>query len=617
MVSERNNSVPLDVSRPALCLLSLSDSIRAGFSQSADADDFRVEYLLSNLTKKFADGSTDAEFLRSAAYARLKLSETMCSTFNRNGIGGYFANDLVWVEGDKPLNLPRRKAKASGYVSNTQSDIYLRNVLQIARDFISETLGPLSYEWVNHCKLSNGASLGHKRANAYPVAKLSGDFNVTPKAKPYLLAFKGLCNPRIFKNVNIRLCSGNRLDTVPKNNETDRCIAIEPEGNLLLQKGLGSWLKTRLAMVGVNLRSQQRNRELARFLRLCTIDLSMASDTVSQEIVFRLLPYEWFDLFDSLRSHYGETPWGLVKWEKFSSMGNGFTFELETLIFHSLTYAVSHVELGSYDEASFATFGDDIIAPVELYKSLSHVLKECGFVMNPEKSFATGPFRESCGKHYWDGHDVSPFYIRKPVDELSRYIWLGNSFRKWCDLSATSVCDPRGYDIWRAIADVVPKMLRGGRDLESTESLVSTHKPNKRLVPVLEEKTEMDGWRPVAAWLLQAGRQDTRADAQHDIRIRQVETDLVDDLCWSFDTVYSARTPYWLRGLVSAASSVLAPRKELGYRLKSVFQTDSSGIDPLLLRSVFGRAFCADPYVAGPVASLFPQEVAPVGNLLR
>lgn len=94
----------------------------------------------------------------------------------------------------------------------------------------------------------------------------------------------------------------------------------------------------------------------------------------------------------------------MQKYHKFSSMGNGCTFALETLIFASLLHAVGS-KIG-------LVYGDDITIETELAPALFRLLKFLGFVPNEEKSYTSGPFRESCGKDFFEGHDVTPFYLR-------------------------------------------------------------------------------------------------------------------------------------------------------------------------------------------------------------
>lgn len=94
----------------------------------------------------------------------------------------------------------------------------------------------------------------------------------------------------------LKIVRGSSWTAVPKTSLTDRGINVEPIINSYLQKGFGSVIRERLRNVGVNLNDQSLNQRLARLGSkdgsLATIDLSMASDTVSYLLVMDLLPKE-------------------------------------------------------------------------------------------------------------------------------------------------------------------------------------------------------------------------------------------------------------------------------------------------------------------------------------
>ena len=136
----------------------------------------------------------------------------------------------------------------------------------------------------------------------------------------------------------IDIAPGNRITTVPKNAKTDRVIAIEPVLNMFLQKGIGGVIRSELRRVGINLNDQAPNQRLAKEGSItgqwATIDLSAASDSIAYELVRCLLPSDWFAALELCRSSVGILPSGeKIFYQKFSSMGNGYTFELESLIF--------------------------------------------------------------------------------------------------------------------------------------------------------------------------------------------------------------------------------------------------------------------------------------------
>jgi uncharacterized protein YjeT (DUF2065 family) len=223
---------------------------------------------------------------------------------------------------------------------------------------------------------------------------------------------------------------------------------------MYLQKGLGDILRQKLLTCGINLNSQLENQEGAKDLSLATIDFSMASDSVSQGLVSYLFPKAWVDLIQDLRSEFGVLPDGtLHRYSKVSSMGNGFTFELESLIFLALALAV----VPTSEQHRVKVYGDDVIIPVECVEDFINVSQVAGFKVNVEKSHYSGVFRESCGIHVHDGHDVTPFFIRKPVKTLSDLFLVHNQLYRWW----RRVDHLLSNEEWRAIE----KILRDLRNL--------------------------------------------------------------------------------------------------------------------------------------------------------
>jgi hypothetical protein len=213
------------------------------------------------------------------------------------------------------------------------------------------------------------------------------------------------------------IVDGNKMVTVPKDAFTDRVICIEPTGNIYVQKGLGQVLRRRLRAAGVDLDDQTHNQRLARIGSitgsLCTIDLKSASDSVSIGLVKAVLPVRWYNCLTDLRSTCTRLPDGTWRLnEKFSSMGNGYTFELESLIFYAILKATCPAD------SVISAYGDDLVAPSDQYAAIVSNLEACGFTVNLSKSFYNGPFRESCGKHYFLGQDVTPIYQKKGLHGL-------------------------------------------------------------------------------------------------------------------------------------------------------------------------------------------------------
>ena len=208
-----------------------------------------------------------------------------------------------------------------------------------------------------------------------------------------------------------------KLALVPKSAKEFRSVMVEPSLNTMWQAGIGSYMAERLRSCGVDIRDQSRNQRLARKGSidgtLATVDLASASDTVSIELVYDLLGSDWFSFLRKFRTGACDVEGTICQLQKFSSMGNGFTFPLETLLFYGIAFGVC-VELGLSTQ-TLSVYGDDIIIDARGYALLHRVLHVVGFEVNSKKSFESGPFRESCGKDYYLGTDIRPLYIKEQL----------------------------------------------------------------------------------------------------------------------------------------------------------------------------------------------------------
>jgi len=261
---------------------------------------------------------------------------------------------------------------------------------------------------------------------------------------------------------------GNRFTTAPKDATKDRAIAVEPSINVFYQLALGGQIRSRLKAAGIDLRTaQNRHREIAKRCSItgdsCTLDLSNASDTVSSNLVKLLLPPGWYEALSSLRSPRTLIKGNWVVLEKFSSMGNGFTFELETAIFASIA------RVGSFLSGCFTqygkdvlVYGDDIIVPTTAYRTVKAMLAFFGFTLNEKKSFHEGPFRESCGGDYFAGQPVRGYFLKNPVLEPQHWIAVANGLYE-ANVNLQAICDPNRVSLNRARAFCLAQIPRGIR----------------------------------------------------------------------------------------------------------------------------------------------------------
>jgi len=246
---------------------------------------------------------------------------------------------------------------------------------------------------------------------------------------------------------------GSRLTTVDKNEDTERTIAIEPSGNMVLQLAAGHYLEDILRSIGLDIATQQpKNKALALSGSitngLATIDLKSASDCIKPELVRLLMPTKWFDMLMTLRSPVTKLPDGKsIELQMISTMGNGYTFPLMTLLLVALIYGFRATRTGPslyIDWSQTAVYGDDIIIPTYEYQDFCKVLHDAGFVVNSDKSYSDGSFRESCGGDYYEGHDVCPFYVKSLSTDPSIYVAM-NQVLEWSSKTKIYLLDTLLY----------------------------------------------------------------------------------------------------------------------------------------------------------------------------
>lgn len=380
-----------------------------------------------------------------SAWEKFVAAEKRCERYNR-----YFRlrrNNGAW----------RRKGRV------------LRNTAAISfmRRWIEGVIGamPPLQEIYDRAGFGPGASIGVTGDATNFAAKLAAEtWSVTagasfyaaaaicrshPQIREYLLCNEGDVYPvphadldlafsQVWDRVMARctIVDYNKIMFVPKTTAKHRSIAVEPLLNGWIQKGVDETLRLRLRRVGIDLRDQGRNQELARIgsehwlnpESFCTIDLSSASDSMCIELVREIVPPGWFELLNSLRSHnyvYGNEKY---RYHKFVSMGNGFCFPLQTLIFASICQYALH-EIGKSD-GIYSVYGDDIIVHRSVFPRVLELLRMCGFRPNPEKTFSEGPFRESCGKDYFGGWAVRPISLDYALDSLESIFKFHNAIRE-------------------------------------------------------------------------------------------------------------------------------------------------------------------------------------------
>lgn len=399
----------------------------------------------------------------------------------------YLVTSLVRKSQNLPLAVDRRKEALHRFYSGEEScrrvnERYMNenppepSWLRKTRNIISSVLGPLKSSDVREsqarksgfpldriialAKHGPGAAVGLKGTGSVVSDKYDTIPTCTPRLARYAESIMGPNWWDANSNRGIKIVPGSNWTNVPKSASTDRGIAIEPLLNVYLQLGIGEYLVSRLKRFGCDLSDQSWNQTLAGLSRrwdLATLDLSNASDTLAWSVVLSLLPPEWFELLYLARSDFSKVDGHWVELEKFSSMGNGYTFPLETLVFLAVVYSFVPKE----EQCLTGVYGDDIIVPRRYAAEIIQALEFLGFSVNPSKSFLGGNFFESCGHDYFMDKLVTPFYARMEQGDPVPYpLHLANELRLWTSrLNASkglSGCSSLYQGVWQRLIKHVP-----------------------------------------------------------------------------------------------------------------------------------------------------------------
>jgi hypothetical protein len=165
------------------------------------------------------------------------------------------------------------------------------------------------------------------------------------------------------------------------------------------------------------------------------------------------LPSDFYKLLCRLRSRTATVAGGTsVELNMVSTMGNGFTFPLESLIFSSVvvaaikSYGITPIRpyfrmgsptanvLNSFprgEPGEWGVFGDDIVCHPEVATRVLRLLSLLGFEVNSDKSFIEGTFRESCGCDFYKGHDIRAFYVKSALSSRTSLYKALNGFLEW------------------------------------------------------------------------------------------------------------------------------------------------------------------------------------------
>lgn len=337
----------------------------------------------------------------------------------------------------------------------------LFRVLQRARGIISDILGEFSEnEHIGLCRFGKRACVGHSYSRSYLDLKFATSFS---GSHDHIEWFNNTVLPgdKILQEVLSRVeakglprytvCDTLTLSLVPKSYKALRSIIPDTLIGSYYTYGLGRLLQAKLLSAGLDIRHLQKRHgieakrsSITRYL--ATADLSAASDSISVELLRRLLPSKWFRAI--LRGRINRVQVGdkVVTMSSVITMGLGHTFPLQTLIFYALLKAIGELVTGR--SVYISVYGDDLLYPSYLHRYVRCIFPKLHLILNGDKTYVTDQFRESCGSDYYRGSDVRPFQPEGEFQLLSRqpyaaylYKLLNGLCRRWDPVEIPNTID--------------------------------------------------------------------------------------------------------------------------------------------------------------------------------
>ena len=346
-----------------------------------------------------------------------------------------------------------------------------------------------------------GSTVSDRSTMSTVPDKLSSQVTLTWSAVPLLTAFGRSAWGRGSRKDDLIEVRGGIFFTVDKTAAIRRSCEKQPAFNVAFQLPIGKWMRGRLSRVGIDLDyGEVTHKALAKQASLdgrsATIDLTSASDCSAESAVRLMLPHDWFELLDRARTRFTQVNGKWVLTEKFSAMGNGFSFELETAMF---LVAICALDDSLEPGKNVFVYGDDIIVPSEWSHAVLGALSWWGYLPNKEKTFTSGEFRESCGGDFFRGVDVRPYYWKENISEPARLISLANGLRRTYQ-KATVTGTPQERSIrkvWFGVLDRIPSHIRTCRGPEDLGDIVICDELSRWDIRVKDSIRYVRTWSPV------------------------------------------------------------------------------------------------------------------------
>lgn len=279
-----------------------------------------------------------------------------------------------------------------------------------------------------------------------------------------------------------------RIEVVPKNNDIDRMITCVPLWDMVCQL---SFMEDMRDQVNKTIRYDIRHRAalhkvmishgngLAEAIdevkgsmidpqlmtcpyEVATIDLKSASNKCTTELVKHLWPEHMKKFLCVLRTKvasYLDVDNNEIyhHFTMFGPMGTGLTFDVMTFTILALIK----------EDKFTSVFGDDIIVSKSGANRTIEILEKAGFIVNTNKSFTSGKFRESCGGMY---HDELGYIVSYDIEYPSDIVDVINICNKlYAILAANQVSSKVRDALGRcrtSLLDSLPHVVKSGYETQ-------------------------------------------------------------------------------------------------------------------------------------------------------
>ncbi|DAD50565.1 TPA_asm: RNA-directed RNA polymerase [ssRNA phage Esthiorhiza.1_6] len=451
---------------------------------------------------------------------------------------GYIDVEGMVRESDERNSLEAEGSNPRSFEFRRISSLLFRDVFSVVdlRIYLGEVVP----------RVSSGATAERLRGNSkYDQAEWTERLEASFPSREFLASDwrdpNGLADVRFLEPGAER---PSRVISVPKTLKTPRIIAIEPLAMQYCQQGILEAITEAVeddyyVSRFISWKSQVPNQHLAFQGSLngdlATLDLSEASDRVSNQHVRALL--ERFPhlagAVDACRSRKADVPGhGVIRLAKFASMGSALCFPFEAMVFTTIIFMgiqkVLNRQLTKKDLDAFLgrvrVYGDDIIIPVDYVQAVIEELEAFGLKVNNDKSFWTGKFRESCGKDYYYGSDITSIRVRRlfptkrqHVEEIQSIVSLRNQLYKKGLLKTVEWLDQRIERLipFPFVSETSPALGRlGPNGYETHKTDYHLQRPLVRAagVKITIPLSELNGYGALLKFFLKRGQKPLEKD---------------------------------------------------------------------------------------------------------